>query len=344
MGIAEVEPRQLAPTMETTGSGSTDSPAPSPTIIDSHASTVSIKSSASPRVIGSSPATAVDSASPTIDIDSALPTIVNIASPTIDIDTASPTIDIDTASPTILDIASPTIDIDTASPTTIDTALLIINVDTDSPTIVDTALPSVGTLYSPTIVDCAPMIAIDTPVAAIDDPISCSTGPISTRIGGFKMTFGLFNFHVDDDGAAELISIIDPATPTADLVTQLTVENIPSITPPPMLAKVDPMLESSTPSVRSNNFQDLPPSPTIAYCVECDAYHFVGDRDFSLHEIAGCEDPHGGTAAVYPTISKCERALNALMLQPAPYDPEGFRSIVNQKISYGCEQESQDLI
>jgi hypothetical protein len=26
------------------------------------------------------------------------------------------------------------------------------------------------------------------------------------------------------------------------------------------------------------------------------------------------------------------------------YDTEGFRSIVNQKISYGCEQESQDLI
>ena len=25
-------------------------------------------------------------------------------------------------------------------------------------------------------------------------------------------------------------------------------------------------------------------------------------------------------------------------------DREGFRSIVNQKISYGCEQESQDLI
>jgi hypothetical protein len=47
----------------------------------------------------------------------------------------------------------------------------------------------------------------------------------------------------------------------------------------------------------------------------------VNDRDFSLHEIAGCEDPRGGTAAVYPTISECERALNALMLQPAPYDP-----------------------
>jgi hypothetical protein len=53
--------------------------------------------------------------------------------------------------------------------------------------------------------------------------------------------------------------------------------------------EVDPMLETSTPSVGSNNFQDLPPSPTTAYCVECDAYHFVGIGDFSPHEIAGCE-------------------------------------------------------
>jgi hypothetical protein len=30
MGIAELKPRQLAPTVRTTGSGSTDSPAPSP--------------------------------------------------------------------------------------------------------------------------------------------------------------------------------------------------------------------------------------------------------------------------------------------------------------------------
>jgi hypothetical protein len=108
------------------------------------------------------------------------------------------------------------------------------------------------------------MVAIDTPVEAIDNPISCSTGLTSTRIRGFEITFGLFNFHVDDDGAAELISIIDPAVPAADLVTQLTVKNTPSITPPPTSAKVDPMLESSTPSVESNNFQDPPPSPTTA--------------------------------------------------------------------------------
>jgi hypothetical protein len=48
----------------------------------------------------------------------------------------------------------------------------------------------------------------------------------------------------------------------------------------------------------------------------------VGARDFSLHEIAGCEDPRGGTAAVYPTISECERALNALTLRTTPYDPD----------------------
>jgi hypothetical protein len=34
MGIAGNKPRQLAPTIGTTGSGSTDSLAPSPTIID----------------------------------------------------------------------------------------------------------------------------------------------------------------------------------------------------------------------------------------------------------------------------------------------------------------------
>jgi hypothetical protein len=48
----------------------------------------------------------------------------------------------------------------------------------------------------------------------------------------------------------------------------------------------------------------------------------MGDGDFSLHEIAGCEDPRGGTAAVYPTFFECERALNALTLQPTPYDPD----------------------
>jgi hypothetical protein len=74
------------------------------------------------------------------------------------------------------------------------------------------------------------------------------------------------------------------------------------------------MLESSSPSVGSNNFQDPPPSPTTTYCIDCDAYHFVGDGDFSLHEIVVYEDPRGGTATVYPTISECKQDLNAITL------------------------------
>jgi hypothetical protein len=69
MGIAGVEPRQLAPTVGTTGSGSTDSPAPSPTIANLTTST---------RFDGSTSATAVDSAS-LFDIDT---------NAKIDIDTA----------------------------------------------------------------------------------------------------------------------------------------------------------------------------------------------------------------------------------------------------------------
>jgi hypothetical protein len=136
------------------------------------------------------------------------------------------------------------------------------------------------------------------------------------------MTFGLFNFHVDDDGTAELISIIEPAPPATNLDTPLAVESTPSTTMPPTSAEVDPMLETSIPSVGSNDFQDPPLSPTTTYCVECDTYHFMGIGDFSPHKIAGCEDPRGGTAAIYPTISECERALNALTLQPTPYDPD----------------------
>jgi hypothetical protein len=35
---------------------------------------------------------------------------------------------------------------------------------------------------------------------------------------------------------------------------------------------------------------------------------------------------------------------NSAQVPSSPDHSEGFRSIVNQKISYGCEQESQDLI
>jgi hypothetical protein len=62
----------------------------------------------------------------------------------------------------------------------------------------------------------------------------------------------------------------------------------------------------------------------------------VGAGDFSSHEIAGCEDPRGGTAAVYPTISECERALNALTLRTAPYDPDYVEGLYSY---YTCSDD-----
>jgi hypothetical protein len=68
MGIAGDKPRQLALTVGTTGSGSTDSPAPSPTT-----SKIGIDT-----IVGAATPTNVDTTSK-IDID----TIVGIAVPTI---------------------------------------------------------------------------------------------------------------------------------------------------------------------------------------------------------------------------------------------------------------------
>jgi hypothetical protein len=102
-------------------------------------------------------------------------------------------------------------DIDTASPTIIDT-IASTDVDTIAATDVDTA--------SPTIIEATPVFAIDPLVMTTVDPISSLMGPASARTRGFDMAFGLFNFRVDDDGAAELISInestppvVDPSTP-----------------------------------------------------------------------------------------------------------------------------------
>jgi hypothetical protein len=237
MGIAGVEPRQLAPTVGTIGSGSTDSPAPSPTIVDPSTTT---------RFDGSSSAIAVDSASP---IDT------NIDPLTINFDTNT------------------NIDLD---------AISTINVGIAVPTIIDTAPPEAE-------VDIARSTIIDT---------SSPAGAVSARTGGFDMAFGLFNFHIDNDGVAELISISDSTPPTADTSTSPAIEDAPSTIEPPAPSEEEPRLETLTPSVGSNDFQDPPPSPTTAYCVNCDAYHFVGAGDFSSHEIASCEDPRGGIAAV----------------------------------------------
>jgi hypothetical protein len=141
---------------------------------------------------------------------------------------------------------------------------------------------------------------------------------IGTAPRGYDMAFRLFNFHVDSNGAMELLSIGDSAPLMAETTTPPAIGGKPSTSVLLAPSEEEPKLKTSTPSVGSNDFEDPPPSPTTAYCVNCDTYHYVGARDFSSHEIAGCEDPRGGTAAIYPTISECDRALNALTLCTAP--------------------------
>jgi hypothetical protein len=111
------------------------------------------------------------------------------------------------------------------------------------------------------------------------------------------MAFGQFSFHVDNNGVAELISVGDSAPPATITGAQPATRGNLSVTTPPAPStplEEEPRLEELTPSVGSNGFEDPLPSPTAAYCIDCDAYYYVGTGDFSSHEIAGCEDPRGG--------------------------------------------------
>jgi hypothetical protein len=208
--------------MGTTGSGSTDSPAPSPTTAN-----LSIPT----RFDGSSSAMAVDSASP-FDI--------NIDPLTIDFDTNA-NIDTNTASTVNVGIAVPTV-IDTTPPES--------EVDIARSTVIDTASPSVADV---------------TPAVTTIDPASSPTGAVSAMTGGFDMAFGLFNFHVDNNGVAELTSVSDSTLPAADPGASLAIEGNPSTTTPLVPSEEEPRLETSTPSVGSNDFQNPPPSPTTAH-------------------------------------------------------------------------------
>jgi hypothetical protein len=195
-----------------------------------------------------------------------------------------------------------------------------------------------------TIIDMTPSSATELiSDATIAGPTSGTAEAVSVITGGFDMAFGLFSFHVDNNGVAELISIGD-STPSATTPgTPPVTGGNPSTTAPlapsaPLEEK--PRLEDLTPSVGSNGFEDPPPSPTTAYCVDCDAYHYVGAGDFSSHEITGCEDPRGGTTAVYPTISECEQALNALTLRTVPYDPDYVEGLY---LDYTCSDDDDDV-
>jgi hypothetical protein len=292
MGIARDKPCQLALTVGMMGSGSTDSPAPSPTTSK-------------------------------IDID----TIVGIAAPNND-DTTSK-IDIDT----VVGIAAPT-NIDDSSKIDINTIAGIA-----VPAIVNASPmePKIGTVDSTVIDSVSPSTINFALTADVIDPTSGTTG---IALGGYDMAFGLFNFHVDSNGAVELLSITKSAPLMAETTKSPAIKGKPSTSMSPASSEERSKPKTSTPSVGSNDFEDPPPSPTTAYCVDCDAYHYMGAEDFSSYEIASCEDPRGGTAAVYPTISECDRALNALTLRTAPYDPNYVEGLYSD---YTCSDDDDDV-
>jgi hypothetical protein len=262
-----------------------------------------------------------------IDIANTIDTAVGISMPT-NTDTNTK-IDIANTIDTAVGITVPT---DTDTNTKIDIATTI-------NTIVGIAVPAT---LEPEVdivesIDTASSNATDLTLAAtIASPTSGTTGAVSAITGGFDMAFGLFNFHMDNDGVTELIFVGDLTPPAMAPSTPPVSEGHPSATAPLAPLEEEPRPKDSTPSVGSNDFEDPPPSPTIAYCANCDAYHFVGAGDFSSREIAGCEDPRGGTAVVYPTISECERALNALTLRTAPYDPDYVEGLYSD---YTCSDD-----
>jgi hypothetical protein len=302
----------LAPTVGTTGSGSTDSPAPSPTT-----SKIDIDT-----IVGITAPTDVDTTCK-IDID----TIIGIAAP-IDVDTTSK-IDIDT----IVGIAAPT-DIDTTSKTNIDvTAGIAV------PAIVNASSmePEIDAVDSTVIDSVSPSTINFTLTADVIGPASGTTG---IAPGGYNMAFGLFNFHVDSNGVIELLSIAESAPLMAEMTKPPAIGGKPSTSASLASSEEGPKPKTLTPSVESNDFEDPPPSPTTAYYVDCDAYHYVDAEDFSSLEIAGCDNPRGGTAAVYPTISECDRALNALTLRTAPYDPDYVEGLYSD---YTCSDDDDDV-
>jgi hypothetical protein len=260
------------------------------------------------------------------------PTVGKKGSRFTDSPAPSPTtakIDIDT----VIGIATPT-NVDTTTKIDIDTIISIA-----VPAVVDTnpAEPEIDAVDSTVIDNVSPSTANLTSTANVIDPTSGTTG---TASGGYDMAFGLFNFHVDNNGAMELLSISESAPLVAETTMPSAVGGKPSTSALLAPSEEEPKLKTSTPSVGSNDFEDPPPSPTTAYCVDCDAYHYVGAGDFSSHEIAGCEDPWGGTAAVYPTISECDRALNALTLRTAPYDPDYVEGLYSD---YTCSDNDDDV-
>jgi hypothetical protein len=161
MGIAGDKPRQLAPTVGTTGSRSTDSPAPSPTTTKIDIDTI----------IGIAAPNNVDTTTK-IDID----TVIGIAASTNVDTTISFKKNVDTTTKinidTVIGIAAPT-NVDTTTKIDIDTIVGIA-----VPAVVDAnpAEPEVDAVDSTVIDSVLPSTANLTPAANVIDPTSCTTG------------------------------------------------------------------------------------------------------------------------------------------------------------------------
>jgi hypothetical protein len=218
MGIAGDKPCQLAPTVGTMGSESTDSPAPSPTNAK-----IDIDPAIDTAVSIVVPIDADTNAK--IDINPAIDTTVGIAVP-IDADTNAK-IDINPAIDTAVGIAMP-IDADTNAKIDIDPAI-----DTAVGIAVPIYTDANANINIDTILDITPSSATELiPAATIAGPTSGTAEAVSAITGGFDMAFGLFSFHVDNNGVAELISVGDSAPPATTPGTPPVTRGNPSATAP----------------------------------------------------------------------------------------------------------------
>jgi hypothetical protein len=186
MGIAGVEPRQLAPTVGTMGSRSTDSLAPSP-IIDNLTALI--------RLGGPASATAVDSASP-LDINPAIDAAAVITVPAV-VDT-NDKIDIDSAIDAAAVIAMPAV------------------IDTNDKIDIDSAIDAAAVIAMPSVVDTNDKIdidfAIDTAVGiAVPSIISTTSLEPEVDIAGSAVTG---TASPSDAGLIPAAIIIDPTSGT----------------------------------------------------------------------------------------------------------------------------------
>jgi hypothetical protein len=159
---------------------------------------------------------------------------------------------------------------ESASSFDIDTNPHTISLDTNVKIDIDTTIniaagivvPAViDTIPSETEVDIAKLAIIDTtspnvvdltPAATIIDTTSSPAGAVSAVTGGFNMAFGLFNFHVDNDGVAELIFVSDSMLLAAVPSASPAIKGNPSTTTLLAPSEEEPRLETLTPSVGSN--------------------------------------------------------------------------------------------